>query len=100
MNRGFVTTLKDDKWLCKQKIAGKCVNTILSQCEYLIKSGQKVNLLDLQALAELQFKAFDCTATFFNYKGFPSKICVAVNKQMVHGIVNDYYLQVNFKPSK
>ena len=93
MNVGIISTLKDDKYFYNQRIAGRCVSAILKQCELKIKSQNNINLRDLEETARLQFKAFDCIPTFFNYKGFPSLICTSVNKEMVHGTVKDYVLQ-------
>jgi methionyl aminopeptidase len=90
---GIVSTLKDDKYLYNQRIAGRCVSAILKSCELKIKNEKNINLKDFEETARLQFKAFDCIPTFLNYKGFPSLICTSVNKQMVHGTVKDYLLQ-------
>lgn len=90
---GYVTTLKDELWLAKQKIAGRCVNAIFSDCEKLILHKDNVNVLDFERIADLQFNAFGCTPTFLNYHGFPSKFCVSINKEIVHGTVRDYFLK-------
>lgn len=86
--------LKDDHWLFKQKIAGRCVSAVLKECAKAIESKQpNLSLKDLENIARLIIKSFDCTPTFENYKGFPSAICTSVNNQLVHGIVTDYVLQ-------
>lgn len=90
---------KDELWLFRQKIAGRCVTACLKNCGDAIKSGNAgLNVLDLVSICERQFDIFDCQPTFFNYKGhssipFPSKICVSINEQIVHGIASDRLLK-------
>ena len=85
-------TLKDDEWLNRQLFAGKVVFSILRECEnYLINNN--VSLKDLENIAVEILNKNNCSATFLNYKGFPSAICASVNKQLVHGVVTDYVLQ-------
>lgn len=86
--------LKDDKWLQKQTIAGKCVASILKESENLIKNNTpSLSLIDIEQMALNKMKEFGCTPTFLNYHGFPSAICSSVNKQLVHGVVTDYVLK-------
>lgn len=86
--------LKDELWLKRQKIAGKCVATILKECGKLIKTNTpNLSLKDLEQLTYLYTRNMDCTPTFLNYKGFPGAACISVNKQLVHGIPTDYILQ-------
>lgn len=87
-------TLKDAKWLRRQRIAGECVSSVLKDCGDIITSGNSnLSLRDLEELALRQIRLYNCIPTFLNYEGFPSAICVAVNKQLVHGPVFDYILQ-------
>ncbi len=89
---------KDDLWLKRQKIAGRCVAACLKNCGEAIKSGlPNLNVLDLVKICERQFDLYNCEPTFYNYKGhssipFPSKICVSINEQIVHGIASDRIL--------
>jgi methionyl aminopeptidase len=86
--------LKDEKWLQKQTIAGKCVASILKESENLIKNNTpNLSLIDIEQVALNKMKEFGCTPTFLNYHGFPSAICSSVNKQLVHGVVTDYVLK-------
>jgi len=86
--------LKDATWLRRQEHAGKCVSNILRDCGDLITSGSpSLSFKDLEKIALDQIKQCDCVPTFLNYEGFPSAICVAANKQLVHGPVTDYVLQ-------
>ena len=86
--------LKDEFWLNRQKHAGGCISSFLKECGELITSGTpNLSFKDLEDIALKQMKLSGCTPTFLNYNGFPSAICVAANKQLVHGPVTDYVLQ-------
>src|SRR5574343_45177 len=86
--------LKDEEWLIKQRIAGKTVAGILKTIRELLTSKTpNLNLLDLEAEAYQQLAAAHCLPTFKGYKGFPSSICLSVNKQLVHGIPKNYLIQ-------
>lgn len=86
--------LKDEHWLARQKIAGKCVAACLSASKKLIESETKnLSLKDIEAACSSIISSMDCTSTFLGYKGFSGVICTSVNKQLVHGIPTDYLLQ-------
>lgn len=86
--------LYDHISLVKQKIAGRCVASILKECGKLITNNTpNLSLKDLEQLTYLYTKNMDCTPTFLNYHGFPGAACISVNKQLVHGIPSDYILQ-------
>jgi methionyl aminopeptidase len=86
--------LKDRAWLKRQKHAGRCVSNILKGFDQMIKEKTpNLSLLDIENMALLCMKYYDCTPTFKNYKGFPGSVCLSVNKQLVHGIPNDYVLR-------
>lgn len=86
--------LKDKTWLNQQKHAGRCVSNILTSCgEAIISNSPNLNLLDLENIALKLFDIWECKPTFLNYGGFPSPLCLSVNKELVHGIVRDYTLQ-------
>lgn len=86
--------LKDELWLKRQKIAGRCVASILKACGTLIKDKtQNLSLKDLEQVTYLYTKNMDCIPTFLNYKGFPGAACISVNNQLVHGIPSNYILQ-------
>lgn len=93
-------TLKDDKWLGRQKIAGLAVSSVLQKCTKLIKDKiPNLSLKDLENEALKIIKEYNCIPTFLNYKPkytnipFPSAICTSVNNVLVHGTVSDYILQ-------
>ena len=94
-----LVVFKDENWLANQKHAGRCVAACLRNCGDAIKSGVPgLNVLDLVRICEAQFDVWECEPTFFNYKGgssipFPSKICVSINSEIVHGIAKDRLLE-------
>jgi methionyl aminopeptidase len=49
-------------------------------------------LLELNQFAEDFIISSKGIPTFKNYKGFPSGVCISVNKHLVHGIPTDYKL--------
>lgn len=86
--------LHDQQFLDRQRIAGKCVGTILTHLSNLIKETiPNLSLLDLERETEVIFNKFECQPTFFQYKGFPGKICLSVNRNILHGIPTSYILQ-------
>lgn len=86
-------TLKNNDWLEKQRVAGKVVAATLLLLENEIKNKTKCSLLQLNKIAEEYILSQDCDLTFKGYKGFPAGVCISVNKQLVHGIPTNYYLQ-------
>ncbi len=92
LENGLIT-LKDSNWLNKQRIAGKCVASTLMLLESMIKYKFEGTLLEYNNEAEKHIASFGCTPTFKNYKGFPSGVCISVNKELVHGIPSDKKLQ-------
>lgn len=85
--------LKDQNWLEKQRVAGKVIAGTLSLLESLVKEKTTKSLIELNSIAEEYILKNNCTCTFKNYKGFPAGVCISVNKQLVHGIPTNYYLQ-------
>ncbi len=85
--------LKNQDWLDKQRKAGKVVAETLALLEREVQNKTKLSLLELNNLAEDYIYSHNCTPTFKNYKGFPTGVCISVNKQLVHGIPSDYRLQ-------
>lgn len=86
--------LKGQDWLEKQRVAGRVAAETLLLLANAVKTGQQLNLLQLNQIAEEYItKHTDCTCTFKGYKGFPAGVCISVNKELVHGIPKDYDLQ-------
>lgn len=85
--------LKDQDWLERLRVAGKCVSSVMVLLESMVKEKTILSLKEISEYAEDQIIKQDCTATFKGYKGFPAAVCISVNKQLVHGIPTDYKLQ-------
>ena len=85
--------LKDEKWFCRQKIAGKTVAKCLANFVKNIGNQESISLKDIESECEKIIINNDCTPTFKGYKGFPGSVCLSVNKQLVHGIPSDYKLK-------
>jgi methionyl aminopeptidase len=91
-NTNGLVKLKNQDWLDKQRIAGKIAAECLRQLEDYIKGktfhsmATHVEAIDRYIIKE------GGIPTFKNYKGFPSAVCVSINKQLVHGIPDDTVL--------
>ncbi len=90
--------LKDDDWLQKQRVAGKCVAHCLEFAKQYILNEKNPNLSTIESECLNIMRSFSCTPSFLGYKGngtrpFPSAICTSVNKELVHGIVRNYVIQ-------
>jgi len=81
--------LKDQNWLEKQRVAGKCVASCLNYLQKAVLDGTSLTASQLSQEAEKIMLDSGCTATFKGYKGFPAAVCISVNKELVHGIPKD-----------
>lgn len=86
-------TLKDEKWLERQRHAGRVVAEVLTNFHQTIKKEKNINCLNLAEKAEEIIASKNCTPTFKGYHGFPAPVCISVNKELVHGIPKDYVLK-------
>lgn len=80
--------LKDQHWLDRQRLAGKCVKECLEFANDKILNSSLSTLEISQKCYEIMSK-HNCTPTFFNYKGFPGYACISINNELVHGIPKD-----------
>jgi methionyl aminopeptidase len=92
-DRGGLIKLKDQPFLERQRVAGKVAAGALSLLEKAVQDKTSLSLLDLDNLAAEYIKDHKCSATFLGYHGFPNSVCISVNRQLVHGIPANYYLQ-------
>lgn len=92
-SRNDFVILKDQNWLERLRIAGKCVSDIMTMLESLVKDKTNLSLLEISEFAESEILKRDCQATFKGYKDFPAAVCISVNKELVHGIPSNYKLQ-------
>lgn len=83
-----IITLKDENWICRQRVAGKCVKECLEFANDKILNSSLSTLEISQQCYQIMLK-HNCEPTFFNYKGFPGYCCISINKELVHGIPKD-----------
>lgn len=91
-NTQFVK-LQTNEWLDNQRYAGKVTAQALDLLEKHTKELTTKTLVELNNLAEELILDSGGTLTFKGYKGFPTGVCISVNKQLVHGIPKDIPLQ-------
>jgi methionyl aminopeptidase len=91
-NHAFID-LKNQKWLEKQRTAGKIVADTLNLLQTLVNEKTSKSLIELNSIAEEYIINSGATLTFKGYKGFPAGVCISVNKELVHGIPKEYKLQ-------
>jgi methionyl aminopeptidase len=86
--------LKDDEYFDRLKLSGMVVAKCLKRFKDLVDAETpNLNLLDIEKqCADIIFN-HGCIPTFYGYKGFPGKVCLSVNKALVHGIPKDYVLK-------
>jgi methionyl aminopeptidase len=91
----MVVSLKDEKWLTHQRIAGRIASDVLIALEKEVDNRTQLSMIDLNAMAEEMITKAGGIATFKGYgkPPFPAGVCISVNKQLVHGIPTDYKLQ-------
>jgi len=94
---GDICILHDDKWLQRQRIAGKVAGQTLSLLEKLVQEKTVKTLLELDKIAEEFILSQGCVPTFLGYKNFPNSVCMSLDNEqahgLVHGIPTDYRLQ-------
>jgi methionyl aminopeptidase len=70
---------------------GKILCAILERLIMEVKPGIKTRYLDEVMAREVE--RWGVTASFKNYRGFPSNLCVSVNDEVVHGIPGNRVLE-------
>jgi len=90
---GDLVILHDEKFLERQRIAGKVTASTLSLLENLVKEKANLSLSEMDKMADEHIRKNSCEPTFYMYKGFPSHCCFSVNKQLVHGVATNYKLK-------
>ena len=86
--------LKDNNWLEKQRVAGRiAAETLLLLQATVEESSAHLTTKKLNEIGEAYIEKQGGFCTFKGYKGFPAGVCISVNKEVVHGIPNDYELK-------
>ena len=75
------------------RYSGKITSECLSMLKGFVLSGTNKSLKQLDIIAEEYFLDNKTVPVFKGYFGFPSSVCMSINKELVHGIPKDYYLQ-------
>lgn len=92
-NKAEFAVLKDSLWLERQKKAAQATKECLLTFLDLTLNVKSLNLLDIEKACEQIIAKHNCTPTFYQYKGFPGKVCLSVNNTLVHGIPTDLVLK-------
>jgi len=92
-----LVTIKDNRWLEKQRIAGKIVAASLNKLEGYCKSMTFHSMATLNDVIERFIIKEGGYPTFKGYKktggpDFPAGVCISINKSLVHGIPGDTVL--------
>jgi methionyl aminopeptidase len=77
-------TLKTEEDLIAMRQAGRAVNRVLAVLGDSVKAGMRTKELDEIARKELD--RMGLKPSFLGYHGYPARVCVSINEQIVHGI--------------
>lgn len=91
-NSNELIKIKDQKWLERQRVAGKIAALTLTLLEKQVCEKTTHSLIELNEIAEKFIEAAGGICTFKGYRGFPFGVCCSVNRQLVHGFATDYKL--------
>lgn len=83
--------IKSDDEIAIMRQAGRIVAEVLQMLTAEIRPGLIVQELD--KLVEEEYKRRNVVPTFLGYLGYPARVCVSVNDEIVHGIPGDRALQ-------
>lgn len=67
--------------------AGKILAEVLDIVSHEVRAGMKTRELD--GLAARELERLGAKSSFLGYRGFPARLCVSVNDEIVHGIPGD-----------
>ncbi len=83
--------LKSKEEIALMRGAGRIVAQVLEILKEEIKPGLVVK--DLDDIVRREFARRGAIPTFLGYQGYPARVCVSVNDEVVHGIPNSRVLQ-------
>jgi len=83
--------IKSPEELKNIRQSGKILTEVLDMLVASAKAG--VTSLELDAIAEKETTSRGGKPAFLGYQGFPGRVCVSVNNEIVHAIPNDRKLQ-------
>jgi methionyl aminopeptidase len=82
-----VITRKSAAEIATMRRAGRVVAEVLSLVEEELRPG--VSTARLDALAEEHILKSGATPSFKGYHGYPSSVCISIDREVVHGIPGD-----------
>ena len=83
--------IKSDDEVALMRQAGRVVAEVLELLAAEVRPGAIVKMLD--TIVSEEFKRRNVVPTFLGYLGYPARVCVSVNDEIVHGIPSDRVLQ-------
>jgi len=83
--------LKSKEEIALMREAGRAVGQVLEILKREIKPGLVGKKLD--DIVRREFARRGVTPTFLGYQGYPARVCVSINDEVVHGIPNSRPLQ-------
>jgi methionyl aminopeptidase len=83
--RGII--IKSPEEVAIMRKAGRIVALILESLAKALGPGMGTRELDV--IAEKELAKHGAVSSFLGYRGFPSRLCVSVNDEVVHGIPGD-----------
>jgi methionyl aminopeptidase len=82
-----VITRKSEAEIATMRRAGRVVAEVLALVEEELRPG--VSTAHLDALAEAHIRKAGATPSFKGYYGYPSSLCISIDREVVHGIPGD-----------
>ncbi len=76
--------IKSDREMEKMRISCRTASDVLDKVSSMIRPGVTTRDID-QAAADYMAEE-GCISAFLGYRGFPGRICISVNEEVVHGI--------------
>jgi methionyl aminopeptidase len=83
--------LKGPEEIALMRQAGRAVGEVLDILRQEIRPGLMLKRLD--EVVRREFAKRNVVPTFLDYQGYPARVCVSVNDEIVHGIPNSRILQ-------
>ena len=83
--------IKSDDEVALMRQAGRVVAEVLELLAAEVRPGAIVKTLD--TIVNEEFKRRNVIPTFLGYLGYPARVCVSVNDEIVHGIPSDRVLR-------
>lgn len=83
--------IKSDDEIATMREAGRIVAEVLELLASAVRPGLKVANLD--RIVQEEFRRRSAVPTFLGYLGYPARVCVSINEEIVHGIPGERVLR-------